>query len=258
DSSSGSSAPPSPRIGALRRNKFDDEEGEDSDVLDSWDAAEDSEVEREKAKKAAEAKAKAEAEAKANKKSKAQRVAEHQASRAARAAQAEEDDEEETEQQRRERLRRTEKESDLHHAEDLFGGVGGVPSGRKATTAGTAVPVAGDPSVTVNITELPLFNPTKKAEFELLRNTMVPIITAHTKKPHYALFLQEFAKQLAKELPSDQIKKIASSLTTLSNEKLKEEKAAQGGGKKSKASKTKVTLVASRPDVADTQAYDDD
>ncbi|ROT39821.1 translation initiation factor eIF3 subunit [Sodiomyces alkalinus F11] len=257
EESDSSSAPNSPPVVAVRR-KFDDEEGEDSDVLDSWDAAEDSEVEREKAKKAAEAKAKAEAEAKANKKSKAQRIAEHQATRVARAAEEEEGDENETEAQKRERLRRTEKEADLAHAEELFGGVGSVPSGRKATTAGTAIPVAGDPSVTVNIADLPLFNPTRKADFELLRNTLVPIIGAQVKKAHYALFLQEFAKQLAKDLPSDQIKKVASTLTTLSNEKLKEEKAAQGGGKKSKASKTKATLVASRPDVADTQAYDED
>ena len=45
-------------------------------VLDSWDAAEDSEVEREKAQVAAAKKAKADAEAAASKKSKAQRVAE--------------------------------------------------------------------------------------------------------------------------------------------------------------------------------------
>jgi translation initiation factor 3 subunit J len=72
--------------------------------------------------------------------------------------------------------------------------------------------------------------------------------------------LQEFTKQLAKDLPSDQIKKIASSLTALSNEKMKEEKAAEKGGKKSKAQKTKATLVASRnvSAVADTNAYDDD
>ena len=59
---------------------------------------------------------------------------------------------------------------------------------------------------------------------------------------------------------SEQIKKIASGLTTLSNEKMKEEKAAEKGGKKTKAAKTKTTLNASR-DVslkADTRAYDDD
>ena len=73
--------------------------------------------------------------------------------------------------------------------------------------------------------------------------------------------MQEFAKQISKDLPSDQIKKIASGLTTLANEKMKEEKAADKGGKKTKAAKTKTTLNASR-DVglkgADTKAYDDE
>ena len=72
--------------------------------------------------------------------------------------------------------------------------------------------------------------------------------------------MQEFSKQISKELPSDQIKKIASGLTTLSNEKMKEEKAAEKGGKKSKAAKTKSTLNATRDTTsrADTNAYDDD
>ncbi|KAI0147957.1 translation initiation factor eIF3 subunit [Hypoxylon sp. NC0597] len=257
-----SSTPPSsPPVGAIRRNKFEDEEAEDSDVLESWDAAEDSEVEREKAKKAAEAKAKAEAEAAANKKSKAQRIAEHKAERARRLAEGEEEsDEEETEAQRRERMRRTEKDSDLKHAEDLFGDAGiSLSNGRKATTVGSAVPIdPRDPTKTVDLSSLPLFNPQTKTQFENLRNIMVPIIGANSKKAHYALFLQEFAKQLAKDLPSDQIKKVASTLTALSNEKMKEEKAAEKGGKKTKAQKTKATLVANRPNTTDVGAYDDD
>lgn len=92
-----------------------------------------------------------------------------------------------------------------------------------------------------------------------MRNTLIPIIGSNAKKAHYALFLQEFSKQLAKDLPSDQIKKIASTLTALSNEKLKEEKAAEKGGKKSKAAKSKTTLAGvSRGAVADTNTYDDD
>jgi translation initiation factor 3 subunit J len=88
----------------------------------------------------------------------------------------------------------------------------------------------------------------------------VPVISNNSKKAQYIIFLQEFTKQLAKDLPSDQIKKIASTLTTLSNEKMKEEKAAEKGGKKSKAQKTKVALVASRntTTTADVNAYDDD
>lgn len=255
--SGSSSEAPAVTVPAGRR-KFDDEEAEDSDVLDSWDAAEDSEVEREKAKKAAELKAKAEAEAAANKKSKAQRVAERQAERARQLAEEDSSDDEETEAQKRDRLRRTEKEADLRHAEDLFAGVGGVTS-RKTTNASVIIDPS-NPNSTVDLADLPVFNPTTKTQFETLRTTLVPLLTAHSKKPHYGLFLQEFAKQLAKELQSDQIKKVASTLTTLSNEKMKEEKAAEKGGKKSKAAKTKTTLAGvGRPTAAaDVSTYDDD
>ncbi|KAF9876425.1 hypothetical protein CkaCkLH20_05833 [Colletotrichum karsti] len=251
-----SSGPNSPPVAALRRTKFDDEE-DDDDVLDSWDAAEDSEVEREKAKKAEEAKLKAAEEAKKNKKSKGQRIAEIQAERQRRAAE-DDDFEEETEAERRERLRRTEKESDMKHAEDLFGDIG-VPAGRKATLAGTAVQIdPNDPTKTANIAEMPLFNPMTKTQFEHLRTTLTPILANNAKKAHYGLFMQEFTKSLAKELPSDQIKKIASALTALGNEKMKEEKAAQGGNKKSKAAKTKVSAVVSRAPAAETETYEDD
>lgn len=109
------------------------------------------------------------------------------------------------------------------------------------------------------MTALPLFDPKTKLQFEKLRDTLVPVLGNNSKKAHYVIFLQEFTKQLAKDLPSDQIKKIASTLTALSNEKMKEEKLAEKGGKKSKAQKTKVTLVASRNAVGpDTQAYEDD
>ncbi|KAK5652071.1 hypothetical protein OQA88_10847 [Cercophora sp. LCS_1] len=257
DSSSSGTESPTTTAAPVSRRKFDDEEAEDSDVLDSWDAAEDSEVEREKAKKASEAKAKAEAEAAANKKSKAQRVAERQAERARALAEADESSDEETEAQKRERLRRTEKESDLKHAEDLFGGIGIS----KRSTPGSAVPInANDPNNTIDLATLPIFKPTTKTQFEALRTTLVPIITASSKKAHYSLFLQEFSKQLAKELPSDQIKKIASTLTALGNEKMKEEKAAEKGGKKSKAAKTKTTLagVSRSGTTADVNAYEEE
>jgi translation initiation factor 3 subunit J len=229
--------------------------------LESWSAAEDSEVEREKAKAAAERQAKADAEAAANKKSKAQRIAEKKAEHARRLAEdSDESSEEEDEATRRERLRRTEQESDLKHAEDLFGNIG-ISNSRKVTTAANAVQVdSKDPTSTVDLTTLPLFDPKTKLQFEKLRDTLIPVLTNNSKKAHYVIFLQEFTKQLAKDLPSDQIKKIASTLTTLSNEKMKEEKVAEKGGKKSKAQKTKVALVASRntSTTADVNAYDDD
>jgi translation initiation factor 3 subunit J len=233
-------------------------------VLDSWDAEEDEEEVERKAKAAAEAKAKAEAEAAANKKSKLQRIAEHQEERARARAEAEEEDgEEETEAERRERLRRSEKEADLAHAEDLFGGVGAnVGVGRTAPGAAGAGVVATGASATetVNLGALPLFNPSTKADYEALRATLAPLLLAgSTKKTQtqYVLFLQEFIKQLSRELPSDQIKKIASGLTALSNERIKEEKAGDKSKKKSKAQQTKTTLLTTRAKETDLQSYDD-
>ena len=145
----------------------------------------------------------------------------------------------------------------MTHAADMFGEIG-VSNGRKADTSGAAVVIdPKDPSNTVNLGALPLFNPHTKTQFEQLRNTLTPILTSSAKRAHYSLFLQEFTKQLAKELPSDQIKKIASTLTALGNEKMKEEKAADKGNKKTKAAKTKTVLVASRANAADTSTYDD-
>lgn len=230
-------------------------------MLDSWDAEEDSEVEREKAKVAAEKKAKADAEAAANKKSKSQRVAERIAANKARRLEEGSDYESsEDEAEKRERLRRTEQEADLKHAEDLFGEIG-ISKNRKATTAANAVVIdEKDPSATVNLAALPLFDPKTKNQFEALRETLIPLVGKNSQKAHYVLFLQEFTKQLAKDLKSDEIKKIASGLTALSNEKMKEEKLAEKGGKKSKAAKTKVALVASKnaATTADVNAYDDD
>ncbi|KAK8020235.1 Eukaryotic translation initiation factor 3 subunit J [Apiospora arundinis] len=258
DSGSSTGSPATAAAIAAGRRKFDDEE-DDSDVLESWDAAEDSEVEREKAKKAAEVKAKADAEAAANKKSKKQRIEELRAERARQLAEGDDGSEDESEGERRERLKRNELESDLKHAADLFGGIG-VSNNRKAVTAGAAVPIdPKDPTKTINLGTLPLLNPQTKLQFENMRNTLVPIIGGNSKKAHYTLFLQEFSKQLAKDLPSDQIKKIASTLTALSNEKMKEEKAADKSGKKSKAQKTKTSVVIGRSNpAADTATYEDD
>lgn len=228
-------------------------------VLDSWDAAEDSEVEREKAKKAEEAKAKAEAEAKANHKSKAQRIEERRLENMRKKLDLEESsDEDEDEAEKRARLRASEKDSDLHHAVDLFGEIG--ISKNRAAAKPVTIQDQEDPTQTIDLSSLAIFDPTTKDQFTKLRETLVPLIGQNSKKAQYTIFMQEFAKQICKDMPSDQIKKVASGLTTLSNERMKEEKAAEKGGKKTKAAKTKTSLAASR-DVAnraDTNAYEDD
>ena len=146
----------------------------------------------------------------------------------------------------------------MRHAEDLFGdlSVSKDRSTSKAVTLGDP----SDPTQTIDLSNLPLFNPNTKDQFLKLRETLIPLLAANNKKAQYTLFMQEFTKQICKDLPSDQIKKIASGLTTLSNEKMKEEKAAEKGGKKTKAQKTKAVLQADRgiasKSYADTSAYD--
>lgn len=118
----------------------------------------------------------------------------------------------------------------------------------------------GDSTKVIDISTLSLFKPVTKANFDLLRETLVPLLAAHTKKPHYNSFLQEFTRALAKEMPSEQIKLVASKLTTLANEKQKEEKdAAKGGKKKGAAAAKKVGLANSGKDMdrVDTRTYDD-
>lgn len=190
-------------------------------------------------------------------------MAERIAARAAALEESEESDEE-SEGEKRARLRATEKDSDLKHAEDLFGDAGlsvgaNKGAGRKTTTVGSSVPIdPKDPSKTVDLSALPLFSPQTKTQFEKLRETMVPILGANYKKAHYTMFLQEFSKQLARDLPSDQIKKISSTLTALANEKQKEEKAAEKTGKKTKAQKTKTSVVTTRANENDMATYDND
>ena len=114
---------------------------------------------------------------------------------------------------------------------------------------------------TVDLAKVSLFAPTTKDQFAQLTAVLAPLLAQQSKKPQYSLWLQEFSKRLVVELPSAEIKKVASQLTALMNEKLKEEKAAEKGGKKTKAAKSKATLSAGRDigrGAADTATYGDD
>lgn len=192
----------------------------------------------------------------ANKKSKAQRIKELAERRKMEEDEEDESTSDEDEAEKRERLRKTEQESDLKHAEDLFGDVG---IKKRSDPKAVVITDASDPTSSIDLSSLALFNPSNKDQFMKLRETLVPLLAGNAKKGPYILFMQEFTKQIVKDLPSSEIKKIASGLTTLSNEKMKEEKAAEKGGKKTKAAKNKATLAAVR-DVstrADTTVYDD-
>jgi len=171
----------------------------------------------------------------------------------------EEDDESsEDEAAKRERLRQTEQDSDLKHAEDLFAaGMGPAKRGAKAIV----VENKEKPGETIDLSSIALFRPATKTQFEGLSEVLVPLLRASSGKPHYAIWVQNFCKQITQDLPSAEIKKAASALTALSNERLKAEKEADKSGKKTKAAKTKTTLAGAGRDMgrglADTTVYED-
>lgn len=189
-----------------------------------------------------------------------QRIEEHRETRRQQAKAAELEQEEESDEDEAEKLKRlrlTEKDSDLKHAEDLFGD---IDMNRMAKRGASSVVVtdSANPTNAVDLSAMPLFKPASKDQFTQLTNTLIPLLTAHSKKPHFTIWAQEFTKQLVKELPSAEVKKIASAMTTMSNEKMKEERAADKGTKKSKAAKTKVSLKTSRDNKIEEPAYDGD
>lgn len=99
-----------------------------------------------------------------------------------------------------------------------------------------------DGSSTVDLSTLSVFKPNTKADFDKLSDVLVPLISTQYKKADYPNWAADFVKQLMKDTKSADIKKAASVLTTASNEKLKEERAADKGTKKSKAAKTKTAV----------------
>ena len=153
------------------------------------------------------------------------------------------------------RARQREQDADLKHAEDLIGNIGinNSRTDKKAVVQANS----SDPSSIVDLSSLPLFNPNTKDQFLKLRETLSPLLAANAKKAQYAIFIKEFSKEIVKDLPSDQIRAVASQISTLSNEKMKEEKAAEKSGKKTKAAKSKASLVANRDasSKADTTSY---
>jgi translation initiation factor 3 subunit J len=101
----------------------------------------------------------------------------------------------------------------------------------------------------VDLSNLPIFNPETRIDFENLCETLAPVIRQHYRKEDYVPFLQDFTKLLAEDLPGEQIKKIASMLTAFSNEKVKMEKVAERHGKKSRE-RNKTLITATNYEVA--------
>ena len=86
-------------------------------------------------------------------------------------------------------------------------------------------------------------NPKTKEEFVILsRQIFDLVIKRHEDKPLYAAFIEAHAKELASPLRDVDVRKVASGLTTLANEKQREARD-KASGKKKKAAKPALGSV---------------
>lgn len=107
--------------------------------------------------------------------------------------------------------------------------------------------------------DIATFRPQTKDEFEEFSKRLTTLITNFGDSPQYAMFVTGLVKAISEPLGSDDVKKVASGLTTLGNEKLKAERSS--GGKSKKNAKKPTLVVGAVKSVApkyDINNYDDD
>jgi len=223
------SAPQAP----VKKKWVDEDEESDEDVASDWE-------EEEEKKPPPKPVAQPQVISSKKKMSVNQKIAEKQAARAARIANGEQSSDTEDDiidpvlKKRLEQER--EVEADLKNASDLLG-----------ATSISATSSSND------LNELLKANPKTKEEFVALSNQIIEvIIKRHQNKPLYAQFVEHQVRELARPLKDVDVRKCASGLTTLANEKQKE---LREGGKKKKAGKPALGTV--KPGKSDTRVYDE-
>jgi translation initiation factor 3 subunit J len=93
------------------------------------------------------------------------------------------------------------------------------------------------PSGSKELDALLSFEPRKKEDFQILSSKITDvIIKRHQSNPLYPIFVEHHVRELAMTLKDVEVRKAASALTTLANEKQKEQRDKASGKKKAKAS----------------------
>ncbi|KAF8589461.1 translation initiation factor eIF3 subunit [Ramaria rubella] len=154
--------------------------------------------------------------------------------------------------------RERELKADLSNAADLFGTVaidcktGSFSSTLNDWTAFTAS------SSSKELDSLLNFNPRTKEDFQQLSTRIIDLITKrHESKPLYPSFIEHHVKALAQPLKDVEVRKAASALTTLANEKQKEQRDKASGKKKSKATTKPALGAAKSSNKFDTNIYEE-
>jgi len=98
--------------------------------------------------------------------------------------------------------------------------------------------------------------PSSKEDFDKFEELLRTKITKYEKSPHYVPFLESLFRQITIDLEADDIKRLGSTLTALSNEKAKQQKGAKG--KKKQKQKASLVVGKDTDDVlAETGGYDE-
>ncbi|TBU33414.1 eukaryotic translation initiation factor 3 subunit J [Dichomitus squalens] len=217
------------------KSKWEGEDEEDDGPVSDWEASS-SDEEEEKPAPAPSAPPKKKGTLKA-------KLAEKEALKAQKAAEDDVDYDEDAVLDPREKARRDKERelaADLSNAADLFGA---------AALGGTS---------SKELDWLISAQPRTKEDFVEFSDKIIEyIIKRHQGKPLYAAFLEYHARQLAMPLRDVEVRKVASGLTALSNEKQREQREKASGKKKPKTT-AKPTLGAAKPsNKLDTAVYEE-
>ncbi|KAF4571605.1 Translation initiation factor 3 subunit J component [Pleurotus pulmonarius] len=220
-----------------KAKKWEGEDEEESEPASDWEESSEEEEEKPAAAPVAPPKKKGTLKAK---------LAEKEAAKAARIAAGEDDDvdydEDEVLDPREKARRDKEREvnADLNNAAELFGA---------AALGGTS---------SAELDSIISFQPRTKEDFHTLSSRIIEYtIKRHQNKPLYAAFVEHHVRQLAMPLKDVEIRKAASGLTTLANEKQKEQREKASGKKKPKAATKPALGAAKASNKLDTNLYDE-
>ncbi|KAF9041112.1 eukaryotic translation initiation factor 3 subunit J [Hymenopellis radicata] len=218
-----------------KKPRWDGEDEDDDGPVSDWEASSDEE-EKKPAPSAPVAPPKKKGTLKA-------KIAEKEAAKAAR--KNESDDEYDSDavldpREKARRLKEMELNADLNNAADLLG---------SAALGGTS---------SKELDSLLSFQPRTKDDFIKLSSMITEfIIKRHQNKPLYPAFIEHHVRELAMPLKDVEVRKAASGLTTLANEKQKEARDKASGKKKPKSAMKPALGSAKVAGRVDTSVYEE-
>lgn len=159
--------------------------------------------------------------------------------------------------------REKELESDLNNASDLLSSVDVHPRSKSNQNSEPAPSAAGP----AKLSDLAIFKPTSVREYSELRTTLAGVINNLAEKNsqiQHTNFIIELCRDLCKPLKSDQVSRVNSTLSAISNEKYREERAKRLGSRQKpnlkmaaqKSEKPQIDVKA--PEALDDDGLDDD